>query len=184
MNIEFVGRHVQLDERIRSQAEAKLARVAKFLREPIEVHVTLETEKFRQIAELTVTHRHGRLHTREEQHDLLDALAVAVETLEKQALRTRKRAVDRRRRANRAVATESQWPLEVLSRESLREGGDGPRVIKSSQLQIKPMTLEEAALALEESRHEFVVFRDADSDRVNVLYKRRDEDYGLITTES
>ncbi len=57
------------------------------------------------------------------------------------------------------------------------------RVIKSSLLQIKPMTIEEAALQLEGSKNDFVVFRDAVNDRVSVLYKRRDDNYGLIAPE-
>ena len=69
--------------------------------------------------------------------------------------------------------------VDILERESV-EGGGTPRVISSTHLQIKPMTIEEAALLLEESKNEFVVFRDASSDRVAVLYKRKDNNYGLI----
>ena len=61
--------------------------------------------------------------------------------------------------------------------------GDGPRIVESIQLSIKPMNLEEAAFELQSSENQFVVFRDADSDRVSVLYRRRDKNYGLITPE-
>jgi putative sigma-54 modulation protein len=62
-------------------------------------------------------------------------------------------------------------------------GGATPRVIRESRLEIKPMTLDEAALQLETSKNEFVVFVDADSERVHVLYRRRDDHYGLIAPE-
>jgi putative sigma-54 modulation protein len=69
--------------------------------------------------------------------------------------------------------------MEVLERESVG-GGTPPRIIKSSRLEIKPMSLDEAALQLDASKNDFLVFRDAASDRVSVLYKRKDSNYGLI----
>ncbi len=183
MNIEYVGRHVALDDRVRAHAEERLGRVVRFLTEPIEIQVVLESEKNRQIAEIHVTHLSGDFHARAEGADLLESVGLAVDHLELQAKRDRKRAVDRRRRAGRAAAVRRHWPVEVLARESVRRG-QVPRIVKSSRFEIKPMTLDEAALQLEGSRNEFVVFRDAESDRVSVLYKRRDEDYGLIAPES
>ncbi|MGB6995373.1 MAG: sigma 54 modulation/S30EA ribosomal C-terminal domain-containing protein, partial [Thermoanaerobaculia bacterium] len=61
--------------------------------------------------------------------------------------------------------------------------GRSPRIVKSSVLSIKPMSIDEAALQLEDSKNDFVVFRDAASDQVSVLYKRRDQNYGLISPE-
>lgn len=182
MNIEYVGRHVGLDDRIRSRTEEKLARVAKFLAEPIEVHVALDSEKHRQIAEIRIKHRRGSLHAREENNDLLDAIDLAGDHLERQAKRARKRAVDRRRRAGRHATVEWSWPVDVLSRDSVQKG-ENPRIVKSSRFEIKPMTLDEAALQLEDSRNEFVVFLDAETEKINVLYKRRDDHYGLIEPE-
>jgi len=181
MNIEFVGRHVAVEERHRKVAAEKLGKLAKFLAPPIDVQVELEAEKRRVTADLHLRHRHGELHAREESHDLAEALTLAIAALEKQAQRSRKRAVDRRRRSARAGA-DAHWPLAVVAGESLRSG-ESPRIIRSSRLEIKPMTIDEAALALESSKHEFVVFLDSESDRVSVLYKRRDENYGLIAPE-
>jgi putative sigma-54 modulation protein len=183
MNIEFVGRHVSLDDRIRAHTERKLERVMKFLAEPVEVHVTLDTEKHRQIAEIRLSHRHGSVRAREENADVFDAIDLAVDHLERQARRSRKKSVDQRRRANRFAADDRHWPFDVLARESLGTGL-APRIVKSSRLDIKPMTLDEAALALESSRNGFVVFMDAESEKVSVLYKRRDDNYGLIVPEA
>jgi putative sigma-54 modulation protein len=183
MNIEYVGRHVELDDRIRTRTEEKLARVTKFLSEPIDVHVALDVERHRQIAEIRVKHRRGSLHAREENNDLLEAIDLAGDHLERQAKRQRKRAVDRRRRAGRNVSEEHHWPVDVLTRESLKRG-QTPQIVKSSRFEIKPMSLDEAALQLEDSTNEFVVFLNADTERVCVLYKRRDEHYGLIEPEA
>jgi len=182
MNIEYVGRHVELNERIREFTEERLTKAARFLVEPIEVQLILENERHLRVAELHVTHRHGVLHAREENNDLLEAIQIASDALEKQARRARKRSVDKRRRANRQVAEQRHWPIEVLARESVSAGG-APRVVKSTRLEIKPMTLEEAASALHASRRGFVVYRDADTEQINVLYRRKDENYGLISPE-
>lgn len=182
MNIEFVGRHVELSDRIRTFAEERLARAGRFLVEPVEVQVTLENEKNWKVAELHVSHRHGALHAREENHDLFEAVQIATVAIEKQARRARKRSVDRRRRASRIAVEQRHWPLEVLERESVGAGGP-PRVVRSSRIEIKPMTIEEAAIALASSRRGFVVYRDAETEQLNVLYRRKDENYGLISPE-
>jgi putative sigma-54 modulation protein len=104
MHIEFVGRNVVLDEGTRSHAQEKIGRLAKLLGEPADVHVTLENEKHRQIAELRVRLRRGELLAREEAADLLEAINLAVEKIDGQARRTRERRVSRRRRTARAVA--------------------------------------------------------------------------------
>ena len=182
MKIDYVGRHLALDDVMRSHTEEKLGRVLRFLAEPVEAHVTLDIERHRKIAEIHLKHRHGSLHAREENTDVLEAIGLASDHLERQAKRARKRSVDRRRRAGRVAAEARHWPVDVLSRESVQHGAL-PRVIRSSKLEIKPMTLDEAALRLETSRNGFVVFFDAESDRLSVLYKRRDDNYGLIAPE-
>jgi putative sigma-54 modulation protein len=182
MNIEYVGRNVQVDDQLRSFTQGKLQKVLKFLDEPIEVHVTLEAERHETTAELHLTHRHGRIHTRETGAGAQDSILQALDKAEKQARRGKKKHQDVRRRAQRNGDDAQQWPVEVVDRASLQPGRR-PRVIKSSHIHIKPMTIDEAALALEGSEHDFVVFRDADSERINVLFRRRDEHYGLIVPE-
>jgi putative sigma-54 modulation protein len=103
MHIEFVGRHVALDDEVRSHAEEKLARLSKLFGEPAEVHVTLESEKHRQIAELRVRLRRGELLAREEAPDLIGAINLAVEKLDGQARRTRERRVNSKRRSARVA---------------------------------------------------------------------------------
>ena len=88
--------------------------------------------------------------------------------------------MDKRRKADRNNG--NQWPVDVLEKASL-SGGTEPRIIKSSVLSIKPMSLDEAALRLEGSQNDFLVFRDANNDQVSVLYKRKDSNYGLISPE-
>lgn len=182
MNIEYVGRHVELNDRIRDFAEEKLEKVRKFLDEPVEARLTLEREKHRLLVDLHIAHRFGVLQGHEEADDLFDAVHDVVEKVEKQARRERKKFLAKRRRAGKAEG-HAEWPVDVLDRESIG-GGARPRVVKSSSISIKPMTLDEAALQLEGSRNDFIVFRDATNQRLSVLYKRRDANYGLISPEA
>jgi putative sigma-54 modulation protein len=182
MNIDFVGRNVEIDDRLRSYTQGKLGKVTKFLQDPVEIRVTLEVEKHRNIADLHISHKHGVLQATEETGDLYEAVNQAVDKVEKQARRSKNRAIDRRRRADRETTNGQRWPLEVLARESLAAGAS-PRIIKTTHLPIKPMSIEEAALWLEQGKNDFVVFRDSGSDRVSVLYKRKDNNYGLIAPE-
>jgi putative sigma-54 modulation protein len=182
MNIEYVGRNYQVDAGVRGFAEDKLKKVTKFLDEPVEIRFTLESEKHRHTAELHIAHRHGVLQATEENNDMFDAINLAVDKVEKQARRSKKKAIDRRRRADRASHDGHRWPVDVIAGESVG-AGVSPRIIKSGHLSIKPMTIEEAALVLRDSKNEFVVFREIDSGRVNVLYRRKDDNYGLITPE-
>jgi putative sigma-54 modulation protein len=178
MNIEFVGRSYEIDDRVRSYAEKKLGKVTKFLEEPIDARFTLEVVKHREIADLYLSHRHGVMQATEETSQMLDAINLAVDKVEKQARRSRKKLVLNKRRAGR---NGQNWPVEVLEAASVEAGT--PRIIKSSKIRIKPMSIEEAALQLESSKNEFVVFRDSASDRVAVLYRRKDNNYGLIAPE-
>jgi putative sigma-54 modulation protein len=184
MKIEYLARNTALDDQVRSYAEEKLKKLSKFLDEPLESRVTVEAEKHHYSAEVQVLHRHGTHLARETADQLLDAINAAVDKVATQAERGRNKHKDRRRRAQRQGGNGSHWPLDVIARDSVAPGSTSPRrVIQSSLLQIKPMSIEEAALQLEGTDREFVVFRDMDTDRVSVLYKRRDQNYGLIAPE-
>jgi putative sigma-54 modulation protein len=182
MNVEYVGRGYDVDERLKDYTDGKLTKILKFLQEPIEIQVTLAEERHHHTAEIHVTHRHGTVHTRETTVQMVESINLALDKAERQARKAREKFLDKRRRAARNGEAGSQWPVEVVEGGSLR-GGEGRRVIKSGSLRIKPMSIEEAALQLEGSRNEFIVFRDADTEKVSVLYKRKDDNYGLIAPE-
>ena len=182
MKIEFTGRHYHVGDRARQFIEGKMEKLQKFLDEPVEAHVILEVEKRRQIAEFHVSHRHGVLQATEEAEHMREAINAGVEKIEKQARRSHKKFIDRRRRAPRHDDSGHHWPLDVLEAASVSDGNE-PRVIKTSRLAIKPMTIDEAALELNESKNEFFVFRDSGTDRVSVLYRRKDQNFGLIAPD-
>ena len=198
MNIEYTGRNnLELDDDIKAYFEKKLTKLGRFVEEPVEIHLILAEEKDRQIAELNVTHRHGDLHSQHVAADQRDAVLAVVETAAKQARRARKKFMDQRRRSERQMVEEAHWqaaeeafvpehddhwPVDVIDATSFGEEG-GPRIVKTHRLPIKPMTLDEASVELQQSKNDFFVFLDSGSEQVSVLYRRKDENFGLIAPE-
>ena len=185
MKTEIIGRNLPVDDRIRDFAESKLRKLEKFLDEPIDARLTLSAGKHGHNAELHVSYPGGVLKAHDETDgNLRDAINAVAEVVEEQARRAHQKEVDRRRRADShdRDGALGRWPVEVLEQGSVG-GGQSPRVIETRHLHIKPMTVDEAALALDVSEEGFVVFRDAASDRLSVLYKRKDQHYGLIAPE-
>ncbi len=180
MKVEYVARHYDLNERVREFTESKLRKLDKYLQEPVDARVTLEAEKHRNRADLHLAHRFGVIQATEVTGDMYDAINLAVDKAEKQARRSNKKFHARRRRGEQRGSAPS-WPVSVLDAGSVASGA--PRVIKSSNLRIEFMSLDEAASRLADSKNEFVVFRNLDTDQVNVLYRRRDQNYGLISPE-
>lgn len=182
MNIEYVARHYALDEAIRSYTEDKLEKVTKFVEEPVEIRVTFETRKHQQIADVHLSHRFGVLQATEETEAMLDSVNLAIDKIEKQARRSRKKFLGQRRRADRSVQEESRWPMDVIEAPS-QPAGSAPRIVKSSHLPIEPMSLDAAFRQLEGLKNDFIIFRDPANDQVNILYKRRDGNFGLLVPE-
>ncbi len=181
MHIAYFGRGLHITDELRDYAAGKLRRAERFLEEPVEIRVTLQEEGHRRIAEIHAHHRFGVLQAEEESGDLRQAIHDAADKLEKQARRSRKKFLDRRRRSEKPTVRE--WPVDVVERSSLGGGEERPRIIKSATLSIHAMSLDDAAEKLEGDTNDFLVFRDAEHGRINVLYKRRDGNYGLISPE-
>lgn len=182
MRIDYVARNFELDGRLRSQAEKKLEKLMKFLAAPVEARLGVSQDKFRFTCDLHVSHRGGDLHSNVESHDVAESIDLAFAGVEEQAKRTRKKSVDKRRRASRAAQKGANWPVSVVEAGTVGRDG-GPEVLHTERMPIKPMSLEEAVMRLEESEQGFIVFRDATTEKVNVLYRRKDDNFALIAPE-
>jgi putative sigma-54 modulation protein len=185
MNLEIVGRHVEITPAMRDFAWEKLRKLEKLLDGPLEVHLVLLSEKHRQHAELQVRSRTAVLSGAVETGDLFASIAEAVDKIERQAHKLKEKITGRRRRegtrASEAAAVLSS-EVEVLEEE---EGGAGAptRIIPSERYRLKPLSPEDAVLELEGTGEDILVFRDAASYRVNVVYRRRDGHFGLVDPE-
>lgn len=180
MRIEYTGRQTEVPPQLRSLAERKLRKLAKVLRGITSVHVILASDKHRQIAEVSAHSPHLDLTATEETGDFAVSLATVIDKLTRQAQRHMGKLRERKRRGPaRATAL---WSGVLGSGPAGAEGG--PRVIKSRRFVVKPMTVDEAVLEVGSTGDGVLVFRDAATERVNVLYKRGDGNLGLIEPEA
>jgi putative sigma-54 modulation protein len=190
MATEITGRNYDITPDIRSLIETKLTRIEdKLFDDVIDVRCVLQVEKYRNICEILVKGKDHDVKTVQESGESMqDAINAAMDHLKRQAQKNREKLRDHHRKDGnnaKSSAEITQWSVQVLEPGNLRENGDNnrPRIIKTNNLPIRPMSIEEAALRLEDSKNEFIVFRDLDSDRISVIYKRRDDNLGLIAPE-
>ena len=177
MHFQVKGRNLEVSDAIRSYAQEKLGKLEKQLTDPrIELELALERNPSiaeNHVAEATIWTDGPVLRAREASSDMRASIDQLVSKLERQVTRYRKQGRSQRRRPSRANAPAVDATPTV--------GDDGePLIVKTKQFTVKPMSPEEAVLQLELVGHDFFVFRNADSGEANVVYRRRDGNYGLI----
>ena len=175
MDFEFTGRHVEVTPAVEKLARKELEMLDRILDSaPMRAHVILSSEKHRQCAEIVVYWRDNVFTAVGENNDIKQSIAVAAAKINKQVLRLKEKfqAKKRGRTAVREVAPVPGGALEAAP--------NAPRIIPARRYRVKPMTPEEAALLLADSDDQFIVFRDAETNKVGVLYNRTDGNFGLI----
>ena len=181
MGVECTGRNVEVTPLLRSLAEERTSRLERHLGGPAKVRVVLSHEKHRFVAEVIATHRRKRWTAQEETGDAKTALVIAFERVDAQAKKDSERRRDRKHRG----------AAEALPLRRSNGSGEEPAPARSERRIVrlgrraaaKPMSVEEAAMRIEGSREDVVVFRDSGSEKLSVLYKRSDGDFGLIVPE-
>jgi len=179
MRVEYTGRHIEVPADVRRLGDRKLRKLAKVLRGITDVHIVLALDKHRQSAEVTVHSPHVDLAAKEESDDFGVSLAAVMDKVIRQAERhTGKRRIRKSGRARPATVREVAAAPPASTEER------APRVIRTRRFAVKPMTVEEAALEMGATTDGVLVFRDAATERVNVLYRRKDGNLGLIEAEA
>src|ERR1700742_1617135 len=192
MVTEITGSNFDVTADVHALLDKKLPKICdKLFDDVIDARVVLQVEKYRNICEILVVGKDHDVKTvQESEVSMSDAINAALDHLKRQAQKNRNKIRDHHRkdggRSKGSAVTD--WTVQVLEPGNLREAAASdssraPRIIKTNSLPIRPMSIEEAALRLDESKNEFIVFRDLDSDRVSVIYKRRDSNLGLIAPE-
>jgi len=191
MATTITGRKYEVTSDIRALITKKLDKIVdKLFDDVIEVRVVLQVQKYRNLCEILITGKeHDVKAAQESGESMQDAINLALDHVKRQAQKNRSTIRDHHRKAgslNKAAASlVTQWSVQVLEPGKLRQSGPKrlPRIIKTNNLAILPMTIEDAAESLDGSKNEFIVFRDLDTDRISVMYKRRDNNLGLIAPE-
>ena len=181
MQVTVTFRHVDPTPALRTYAEGKLTRVVKkYLRRPGDAHVILAVSKTRHVAEITLQADHVSLFAKEETTDLYSAIDLAVEKLEHQAQKLKARRKEHKGQSARAVASPVTKPASAKATSARRKSGG---VIRTRRVSAKPMPVDEAVVRLSESQEEFLVFTNAATQLLSVLYRRKDGNFGLIEPE-
>jgi putative sigma-54 modulation protein len=181
MKVEYVARKVTLSERSRQVAEKKLGKVKKYFNDILDVRLEVEQERHLHNVDIAVRGKDFVIQATAQNKDMMAAIQEAVDKLEIQARRAKTRLKDHKKRAGSVAKMDQGWSVDVLEPESI--AGGEPRIVERSSIPIKPMSIEEAVLQLDESSYGFLVFRNSSNDRINVLYRRQDRNLGLITPE-
>ena len=177
MQIEYTGRHTEVTPALRKLVERKLAKLVKVLHGITRVHVILTSDKHREIAEVTVHSPHLDLAAVEESGDFATSLATVVDRLTRQAQKHVGKVRQRKRRSTRGSPV---WSGVITP----GAGDGGRRVVQSRRFVAKPMTVDEAVLEVDATADGLVVFRDAETEKLSVLYRRKDGNLGLIEPEA
>lgn len=181
MQIAVTFRHMETSEPVRAYVEEKLSRVKKYIEEPIDAQAVLSVEKkIRHSAEVTIVAKGITIKGSEQTNDMYAAIDSVVDKIERQL----KRYKEKIKQHKPAAGRERQVEKTVLAAESIDEGQGEPVIIRSQSFPVKPMAVEEAVMQMDLLNKEFLVFTDSASEEINVVYRRKDGNYGLIVPQS
>ncbi|MCT4619771.1 MAG: ribosome-associated translation inhibitor RaiA [Marinisporobacter sp.] len=172
MIVKVSGKNLEVTDALRDMVDGKLERFEKYFKEDTEAQATLSVEKSRQIIEITIPINGTILRVEEATEDMYSSVDKAIDKLNKQIQKYRTK-LEKRNKGHETIRFENIPIVEDgLSEES--------KIVKTKRFPVKPMDAEEAVLQMELLGHNFFVFMNSDTDDVNVVYKRKDGNYGLI----
>jgi putative sigma-54 modulation protein len=173
MQTSVTFKNLDSSENLKSYVADKLDRFDRLLNNPAEAKVVLSVEKFRHIAEINIIGDKLNINGKEETNDMYSAIDMVLDKLEKQIKRSKQKI--RERRTNSKARAKRTIAYETSPFEDETEGQ-----IKIKNIEYKPMDIEEAALQLDLVSYNFLVFTNARTEKINVLYRRKDGNLGLI----
>ncbi len=175
MKINITGRNIELTDGLRAAVEDKLGKLEKYFTPDTEVYVTLSVEKERQKVEVTIPAKGNYIRSEQVSNDMYVTIDLVEEVIERQLKKYRTKLV-----------TKQQNAASVFKREFLEEQSEEEeeiRIIRSKKFDMKPMYPEDACVQMELLGHDFFVFINAETEDVNVVYRRQGNTYGLIEPE-
>lgn len=174
MRIKVSGKNIEVTNALRERVEKKLSKFEKYFNPDTEANATLTVEKNRHIIEVTIPFNGVILRGEEATEDMYASIDKVVEKLEKQIAKYKTKLEKK--------IKDGSVRFENLSYEQ-EEDETEPKIVKTKRFAMKPMPVEEAVLQMELLGHNFFMFYNADTEEVNVVYKRKDGNYGLIEPE-
>jgi putative sigma-54 modulation protein len=172
MQTSVTFKNIDPSDHIKSYVSEKLNRFDKYLYNPAEANVVLSVEKFRHIAEINIIGDRLNINGKEETEDMYSAIDMTLDKLEKQIKKNKEKVRERRSGKNN--------PKGMLIDETMAFDEDMEKQVIVKNIDYKPMDTDEAVMQMELANGNFLVFTDARSGMVNVIYRRNDGNYGLI----
>ncbi|MCI5495841.1 MAG: ribosome-associated translation inhibitor RaiA [Roseburia sp.] len=174
MNLVISGKNLDITEGLRSAIEEKIGKLERYFTDTTEVYVTLSTEKNRQKIEITIPMKGSIIRAEEVSSDMYVSIDLVEEVIERQLRKYKNKLIDKEQ--NAAHLSQSFIEADDFEDEDIQ-------IIRSKKFAMKPMDPEEACVQMELIGHNFFVFRNSETDEVNVVYKRKGNTYGLIEPE-
>ena len=174
MRITISGRNIELTEGLKQAVEEKLSKLEKFFKPDTDVYVTLSVEKDRQKIEVTIPAKGHVIRSEQVSNDMYVSIDLVEEVIERQLRKYKNKIVDKQQSA-------ANFQKAYLDKDY--EEDEEVKIIRTKKFDIKPMYPEDACVQMELLGHNFFVFCNAETDQVNVVYKRKGNTYGLIEPE-
>lgn len=178
MKFNIAARNMELTDSLKATVEEKLSKLERYFKDDTIVNVTMTTEKDRQKIEVTIPVKGHIIRSEQVTNDIYASIDMVEEVIERQMRKYRTKLANRYQ--NNKVAT--NFSEDYLSAEDIEED-EAIRIIRSKKFGIKPMYPEDACIQMELLGHNFYVFMNAQTEEVNVVYKRKDGAFGLIEPE-
>lgn len=176
MRISITFRHIESSEEIKEYTRDKLKRLKKYVDSPMNVQVIFTQQKHRHEVEVLLKSNTLSITGHEEATDFFSSIDAVLDNLERQ-LKKQKQKVRKHKKTNENRMW--RYRMDVIAAEGEEERPE-PQVIVSENFYAKPMSLEEAVMQLKLNNNEFMVFMDSSTEKINVLYRRKDGNIGLI----
>ena len=176
MRITITGRNIELTPGIKEAVEEKLSKLEKYFKPETDVLVTLSVEKDRQKIEVTIPTKGHTIRAEEVSNDMYVSIDLVEETIERQLIKYRTKIVSKKLNAA------ANFKAEYLE-EKYEDDEEEIKIVRSKRYDLKPMYPEDACIQMELLGHDFFVFVNAETDEVNVVYKRKGNTYGIIEPE-
>ncbi len=174
MRITISGRNIELTDGLKAAVEEKIGKLEKYFTPETEAHVTLSVEKERQKIEVTIPVKGNIIRSEQVSNDMYVSIDLVEEIIERQLKKYKNKIITQQQSA-------SSFRKEFIEKEI--DSDDEIRIIRTKKFDMKPMYPEDACVQMELLGHDFFVFVNAESDEVNVVYKRKGNTYGLIEPE-
>ena len=174
MKFIIVGKNIEVTPGLRSAVEEKIGKLERYFNPEAEAHVTLSVEKERQKIEVTIPVKGSIIRSEQVSNDMYVSIDLVEEIIERQLKKYKNKLVDQKQSA-------SFFKQEFIDKEYMED--EEVKIIRSKKFDIKPMYPEDACVQMELLGHSFFVFCNAETDQVNVVYKRKGNTYGLIEPE-